>query len=175
MASLEIKSQTFIPQVKILRSEMVLAHVSGTSMPGPKPDPPAPAPCPSLHFQFLGKAVQSSSGILLLPGSCSLPFPPLPVSWQGCPVLLWNSPPPLLPLPVSAQTPDPGPGAIPDSSSAGLALTVSTGVLSTRTRLWTRSPETGQAAFGIHAVYLCLILAKASQDQDRIDWLLDYL
>lgn len=71
MASLEIKSQTFIPQVKILRSEMVLAHVSGTSMPGPKPDPPAPAPCPSLHFQFLGKAVQSSSGILLLPSSHS--------------------------------------------------------------------------------------------------------
>lgn len=148
MASLEIKSQTFIPQVKILRSEMVLAQVSETSMPGPKPDPPAPAPCPSLHFQFLGKAV---------------------------PVLLWDSPPPLLPLPVSAQTPDPGPGAIPDSSSAGLALTVSTGVLSTRTRLWTRSPETGQTAFGPHAVYLCLILAKASQDQDRIDWLLDYL
>lgn len=67
MASLEIESQTFIPQEKTLRSEMVLAHVSGTSMPGPKPDPPAPTPCPSLHFQFLGKAVQSYSGILFLP------------------------------------------------------------------------------------------------------------
>lgn len=69
MASLEIESQTFIPQEKILRSEMVPAHVSGTSMPGPKPDPPAPTPCPSLHFQCLGKAVQSYSGILSLPSS----------------------------------------------------------------------------------------------------------
>ena len=140
MASLEIESQTFIPQEKILRSEMVLAHVSGTSMPGPKPDPPAPAPCPSLHFQFLGKAVQSSSGILFLPSSHA-----------QCQHRLLTL----------------GPGAIPDSSSAGLALTHTQETLD-------KKPRDGPDCVWATRSLSFFGKGQPRPRQDRL-WLLDYL
>lgn len=55
MASLEIESQTFIPQVNILRSEMLLAHVSGTRTPGPKPGPWLPLPALPSTSYFLAR------------------------------------------------------------------------------------------------------------------------
>lgn len=111
MASFEIEYQTcnFTDENPEVR-EMVMAHVSGTSRARTKPRPPQP-PVPALPSTsgFLARAAKSSFGILLPSVSYS------------------QSQPRLLPL---------WPGAAPEGSSAGLALTQRVlAVLSTRTRL----------------------------------------
>ena len=107
-----------------------------------KARPLASTPCASLHFLFPGKAVKSSSGILL-PSSHS------------------QSQHRLLTL---------GPGATPDSCSAGLALTQpALGVLSTRTRLDKNSRDGSDCVRTTHSLSLPDFGKGQPRDQDRID------